>query len=112
MTARQLPNGLIEVDSEASDQAYIIDLGAGTCSCPDFTYRQRRCKHFGAADALVAQEKAKARFSTASRVPDALLPVLLERHAEDPTIQTALLYERERRRRREEENAKMLAVFR
>jgi hypothetical protein len=117
MTARQLPNGLIEVDSETSDQAYIVDLRAETpsCSCKHFAYRLAgsggRCKHILRAEATIAQEKAKARFSTASRVPDALLEPLLERHGDDPAIQTALLYERERRKRREEENARIKAVF-
>ncbi len=114
MTARQLPNGLIEVDSETSDATYIVDLRTEepSCSCPHHAFRRARCKHILRAEALMAQEKARSRFSAAARVPDALLPVLLEKHAEDPAIATALLYERERRKRREEENARMIEVFR
>lgn len=115
MTATRLPNGLYEVPSETSDHAYIVSLETPSCSCKHWQYRMSAsggdCKHLLAARALQTQEKARRVFSTAARVPDALLPVLLEKHAEDAAIATALLYERERRRRREEANAKMKAVF-
>lgn len=115
MTARQLPNGLWEVESRSDpDSNHIVDL-KGCCTCKHYQFRlvgtDRTCAHIDAARAQSAQEKAKRTFSTAARVPDALLPVLLEKHAGDPAIATALLYERERRRRREEANAALKAVF-
>ncbi len=114
MKATRLPNGMFEVESERDpDKSYFVNLGeTPSCTCPHHAYRQARCKHIAAADALVASEKIRGRFLTASRVPDALLPALLEKHADDAAITTALLFERERRARAEAENEARLALFR
>jgi hypothetical protein len=114
MTARQLPNGLWEVESKSDpDRNHVVDLQTPSCTCEHWTWRLagtgKDCRHLAAA-----RERAKARatFSTAARVPDALLEPLLAKHGDDPAIATALLYERERRKRREEANARMIEIWR
>jgi len=44
MGVRSLPDGRYAVDSE-SDATYVVDLAAGTCTCPDHQLRNERCKH-------------------------------------------------------------------
>ncbi|MFP8954785.1 SWIM zinc finger family protein [Natrialbaceae archaeon A-arb3/5] len=44
MSVLPLGDGLYEVESE-SEQTYLVDLGAGRCTCPDHVFRGVRCKH-------------------------------------------------------------------
>ena len=44
MAVRPLERGRYAVDS-ASGATYVVDLFAGTCSCPDHEIRGERCKH-------------------------------------------------------------------
>jgi hypothetical protein len=44
MAVRPLPDGRYAVDS-ASGATYVVDTGAGTCTCPDSTIRGETCKH-------------------------------------------------------------------
>ncbi|OIB55443.1 SWIM zinc finger family protein [Natrialba sp. SSL1] len=44
MSVLPLGDGLYEVES-ASDHTYLVDLGAGRCTCPDHIFRSARCKH-------------------------------------------------------------------
>ncbi len=121
---RALPNGLFEVESESDPGlCRIIDPVQGTCTCPHFQYRLagtgKVCKHVIEARATIAAagermtaEKFRAALATASRVPDALLPVLLKKHGDNAVVQTALIYERARRERRGAEDAARKELFR
>lgn len=44
MAVRPLGEGRYAVDSQ-SGATYVVDLPAGTCSCPDHLIRGQRCKH-------------------------------------------------------------------
>ncbi|GAB3677767.1 SWIM zinc finger family protein [Halopiger thermotolerans] len=44
MSVLALGDGLYEVES-ASESTYLVDLGAGRCTCPDHVFRGARCKH-------------------------------------------------------------------
>ncbi|PCR92254.1 SWIM zinc finger family protein [Natrinema ejinorense] len=44
MSVLPLGDGLYEVES-ASDHTYLVDLEAGRCTCPDYVFREVRCKH-------------------------------------------------------------------
>ena len=44
MSVLALGDGLYEVES-ASDHTYLVDLEAGRCTCPDYVFREARCKH-------------------------------------------------------------------
>ena len=44
MSVRALGDGLYEVETK-SDEAYLVDLPAGRCTCPDHVFRDVRCKH-------------------------------------------------------------------
>lgn len=60
-----LPDGpdLFEVVSQ-SGKAYTVDVREGACSCPDFEYREARCKH-----------QRRVAFATGERpIPDGFDP--------------------------------------
>lgn len=125
---RPLQGGLFEIDSESDPlTAHIIDP-KGCCTCSHYQFRLvgtgRTCKHIDAVREFLAarevtappvpdrfRDRFRAAVTTASRVPDAILPILLEKHGDNPVVQTALLYERERRKRMEAENERLKAVF-
>jgi len=45
------------VKSQSGNGTYTVDLrGHGSCTCPDWTYRQVECKHIKAARALKGGE--------------------------------------------------------
>ncbi|RKD93871.1 SWIM zinc finger family protein [Halopiger aswanensis] len=44
MSVLALGDGLYEVES-GSESTYLVDLGAGRCTCPDHVFRDARCKH-------------------------------------------------------------------
>jgi len=44
MSVRALGDGLYEVETN-HDDAYLVDLEAGRCTCPDHVFRDVRCKH-------------------------------------------------------------------
>ncbi len=44
MAVRALGRGTYEVVGQ-SDDAYLVDLPAGRCTCPDHRFRDERCKH-------------------------------------------------------------------
>jgi hypothetical protein len=41
---KKLSPGAFEVESPKGD-TYRVDTAAGSCTCPDATYRKRECKH-------------------------------------------------------------------
>jgi len=43
MAVRAFGTHLYEVHTEGGD--YLVDVGAGRCTCPDFLFRDARCKH-------------------------------------------------------------------
>ena len=43
MTVRRLPDRRYVVDTDGG--TYVVDLAAGTCTCPDHAIRGARCKH-------------------------------------------------------------------
>lgn len=43
MAVTSFGTNLYEVDTESG--SYLVDVGAGRCTCPDHTYRNARCKH-------------------------------------------------------------------
>lgn len=44
MAVSALGGGVYEVDTE-HDTNYLVDLESGRCTCPDFVFREVRCKH-------------------------------------------------------------------
>ncbi len=115
-----LANGLYQIESSSrADLAHVVDPQKGTCSCEHFQMRLigtgRTCRHIDAVRTHLAptiEDRFREAVSTASRVPDALLPVLLDKHGDNPVVQTALIYERARRDRAAAENEKRLRMFR
>lgn len=118
-TPRALPSGLYEVESESDPETtYVMEPGR-SCSCPHFSKKLAGsgslCKHLRALDAHMAptvEDRFKTALLTASRVSDALLPVLLEKHGENALVQTALIYERTRREQAAAADEVRKAIFR
>ena len=53
-TIKQIDTNKYEVTSMSNKnkvyEVTLIDQGLGSCSCPDFTYRMRQCKHIAEID--------------------------------------------------------------
>lgn len=87
----RMPDGYWSVDSfRAAGSSYVVDLAAGTCSCPDFGKRHAdagtQCKHLRAVRVQCwAGYTEKAR-----QVSDRALPALIEKYESRGELEIAL----------------------
>ena len=42
--------------SQSTDTAYLVNAGAGTCTCPDYELRKGKCKHLWAVEIVKTVE--------------------------------------------------------
>ena len=57
---KNLGQMLFEVESfTTSGQKYVVDLKEKTCTCPDFRYRGRKCKHIKAVEEKLEEERGE-----------------------------------------------------
>ncbi len=92
MTVRRLPDRRYVVDTDGG--TYVVDLDAGSCTCPDHAIRDARCKHLrrvalsvtaGVVPAPAERVGACAVCGTETFVPvDDRGSHLCDRHAFDP----------------------------
>ncbi len=55
MAVRSFGTNLYEVRTEGG--SYLVDVGAGRCTCPDFLFRDARCKHLRRVAIEITEER-------------------------------------------------------
>src|SRR5437870_3171667 len=72
------------VPSRTGNGRYTVDRGAGTCKCPDYELRRRRCKHLWAVEfALCAKQT-----NSAMRAKRPIETLTVSKQSELPTART------------------------
>ena len=60
---RPLERGMYAVKSSKTDEIYVVDLQGGSCTCPDWQFRARQCKHQIAARLMQDRlERSKPKY--------------------------------------------------
>ena len=56
-------SGMYAVKSSKTDEIYVVDLQGGSCTCPDWQFRARQCKHQIAARLMQDRlERSKPKY--------------------------------------------------
>jgi len=53
---KQIVGSTWAVPSQSTDTAYLVNAGAGTCTCPDYELRKGKCKHLWAVEIVKTVE--------------------------------------------------------
>lgn len=98
--ARKRVDGKFEIDSFSGRGSYVVDLVAGTCSCPHYVKRlagtnRGPCKHICS---VASQAPRIELIEKARRCTDEMIAELLPKYATDPDVGGALRVAREERR--------------